>query len=152
MCVLKPFICYDLLFKTGAFSEIYSAKDVTGESGEFVAIKVQNADFDASVMKWEAMVMSDLSSTNISPKLLFQGHEFGKDYLVMELLTGEDMSALRDRVRTSRGSRIIPLHIASYLTRQMIKCLEPLQRKGYVHRDVKPSNFMRRLITFNSTP
>lgn len=129
---------------TGAFSEIYAAQDKKKPSEGLVAIKLQNADFDSSVMKWESMVMLDLSSISTIPKFNYYGHEHGRDYMVMELLTGEDMSSLRDRCRLSIPSRLFPVEVASLLTRQMVKCLQAMHEKGYVHRDVKPSNFVRR--------
>jgi serine/threonine protein kinase len=64
--------------------------------------------------------------------------------MVMELLTGEDMSSLRDRVRVHSSSGLIPVEIASFLTRQMLRSLQAMHERGYVHRDVKASNFVRR--------
>lgn len=128
----------------GAFSEIYAAKDRTVDDADLVAIKFHNADVDSSVMKWEGLVMIDLSAIETIPRLIHYGHEHGRDYLVMDLLTGEDMAQLRDRSRLNVKSKLIPVEVVSFLTRQMIRCLQPMHEKGYVHRDVKPSNFVRR--------
>jgi serine/threonine protein kinase len=128
----------------GAFSEIYVAADTLSDANELVAIKFQNEDFDSSVMKWESIVMQDLADIPSVPRMVYYGQENGRDFMVMELLTGEDMANLRDRIRLSTGSEHIPIEIASYLTRQMIVSLQAMHLKGYVHRDVKPSNFMRR--------
>lgn len=118
---------------------------MTGENGkELVAIKFHNAEFDSSVMKWEGIVLADLSDIPYVPHLIYYGNEYERDYLVMELLSGEDMAQLRDRTRHNVDSKMIPIEIVSYLTRQMMQCLEPMHKKGYVHRDVKPSNFVRR--------
>mmetsp|Transcript_14525 Transcript_14525/g.24085 ORF Transcript_14525/g.24085 Transcript_14525/m.24085 type:complete len:849 (-) Transcript_14525:93-2639(-) len=267
----------------GAFSEIFAAAarkrqswdqyhEVSGDE-EIVAVKLQNADFDSSVMKWEGHVMKEMTdATNVTPKFISYGHEDDRDFLVMELLTGEDMAAMRDRIRgpvnnistgavtttpgaltatttglsnpfattmnasvavgtTDPGSAVlpattstscatlggpggiqgisgassmtslasgsklqsvstastpaamtheqqqqtpiptspvpvtassgnsgtsgsscgsiprtrrVPIPLASYLTRQMVKCLKPLHERGFIHRDVKPSNFVRR--------
>lgn len=129
----------------GAFSEIFAAEDLTAEDGsELVAIKFHNANVDSSVMKWEGDVLVALAGVPCVPHLIHYGKENGRDYLVMELMSGEDMSALRDRTRLNVKSRLIPIEIASYLTRQMIQCLQLMHKKGFVHRDVKPSNFVRR--------
>lgn len=62
----------------------------------------------------------------------------------MELLRGEDMAALRNRVRSASPSGLVPISIATYLARQMLSCIKCMHEKGFVHRDVKPSNFVRR--------
>jgi serine/threonine protein kinase len=64
----------------------------------------------------------------------------------MELLKGEVMSQLRNRIRNpaQNPSGLVPIQIASYLTRQMLNCIRKLHEKGYVHRDIKPSNFIRK--------
>jgi serine/threonine protein kinase len=99
--------------------------------------------------------------------------------IAMELLTGESMSALRDKYRaelsaararhgtlvsaaeTGRvGSEsLLPsrrymqseeaqpgmhVSVAAYLGAEMLRCLRELHARGFVHRDVKPSNFVRR--------
>ena len=65
-----------------------------------------------------------------------------KEYLVMELLGGEDMAKFRNYIRTNSGP-MIPLIPTVYLTGQILKCIAVLHKRGYVHRDIKPSNFVR---------
>lgn len=88
--------------------------------------------------------MLDLADIPTVPRMIYYGQEHGRDFMVMELLMGEDMANLRDRMRTSIGSGLFPVEVASYLTGQMIAALQAMHAKGYVHRDVKPSNFVRR--------
>lgn len=109
-----------------------------------VAIKYQGEGFDSSIMKWESMVLLDLADIPTVPRMIYYGQEHGRDFMVMELLMGEDMANLRDRVRTSIETGLFPVEVASHLTRQMIVALQAMHAKGYVHRDVKPSNFVRR--------
>ena len=67
-------------------------------------------------------------------------HDFGTDaelqldFLVMELLRGEDLS-----VRLVRGGALAP-HVALSILRQAARGLAAGHRAGMVHRDVKPGN------------
>jgi serine/threonine protein kinase len=62
----------------------------------------------------------------------------------MELLSGEDMSALRNRVRNTSINGLIPIPSVAYLCINILRALEFVHVSGYVHRDVKPANFVRR--------
>lgn len=98
------------------------------------------------VLKWESQVLRHLTDCSV-PKFYANDVYQGQNYLIMELLTGEDMATLRNRIRSRNPTGLIPLPIAAYLARQMIYCLQQMHRKGYVHRDVKPSNFVRKTKT-----
>jgi tau tubulin kinase len=67
----------------------------------------------------------------------------------MELLGGEDMAHLRNRIRASSPQGFVPIAIASYLSRQMLIAVREMHTKGFIHRDIKPANFVRR--SFDST-
>ena len=62
----------------------------------------------------------------------------------MELMSGEDMSALRNRVRNVSINGLIPIPVVAYLCKSILRAVQFMHSKGYVHRDVKPSNFVRR--------
>jgi len=62
----------------------------------------------------------------------------------MELMSGEDMSALRNRVRSNSPSGLIPIPAIAYLCSCMLQDIRFMHSKGFVHRDVKPSNFVRK--------
>jgi serine/threonine protein kinase len=62
----------------------------------------------------------------------------------MDLLGGEDMSRLRNRARAASGVGLVTLPAAVYLAREMLSCVRGMHGKGYLHRDVKPANFVRR--------
>jgi serine/threonine-protein kinase len=83
----------------------------------------------------EALAMSLIRHPNVATVFDFGRDERGLTYLVMELLRGELLSSLLakgplDRGRTAR----VALHVA--------RGLRAAHSKGFVHRDVTPSNIM----------
>lgn len=134
----------------GTFSQLFMGRNITGEydfhdeEKSFVAIKVGSNEVDSSVIKWEAEVLKILQDMKSTPKLIHAGNENGQEYLIMEFLGGEDMALLRNRIRSTSGSGLVSLPAASYLSRQMLNGIREMHEVGYVHRDVKPANFVRR--------
>lgn len=131
----------------GTFSEIFTARCINppGQEEQPVAIKIQNQGFDLSVIRWEGEVLKALNNVNTVPRFFHYGQQNKQDYLVMELMGGEDMAGLRNRVRTHSDSLgLVPLPGAVYLAGKMVNCVKSLHQYGYIHRDIKPSNFVRR--------
>mmetsp|Transcript_13580 Transcript_13580/g.17890 ORF Transcript_13580/g.17890 Transcript_13580/m.17890 type:complete len:479 (+) Transcript_13580:164-1600(+) len=124
----------------GTFCELYEATNIG--DGTKVAVKVETAGMEGSVLKWEHEVLFNIQSLECVPRHFWFGNigEGGKrQALVMQLFGGEDMSALRHRQRNPR----VPIGICCDLTVQMLNCLQALHGLGFLHRDVKPSNFIR---------
>ncbi len=119
------------LVGAGGMGEVYRAKDTTLDRD--VAIKVLPESFAADAdrvarFQREAKTLASLNHPNI-------GAIYGIEdrALVMELVEGEDLSAL-----ISRGP--IPLADAVPIARQIIEALEAAHDQGIVHRDLKPAN------------
>lgn len=126
----------------GSFSEIYSA---TRESDHrIVAVKIQGPDFDSAVLRWEGTVMQAMAHTRHVPQFITAGQYEKRDYIVMDLMSGEDMAHIRNRIRSASTDGLVPLPMVVYLCKQMLTCIESLHIHGFVHRDVKPSNFMQK--------
>ncbi|MBW2455043.1 MAG: protein kinase [Deltaproteobacteria bacterium] len=83
--------------------------------------------------KREAMAVARLSSPHI-----VQVHDYGvwedTPYIVMQLLSGDDLSAKLSRHGT------LPLDTVTRLVAQTAKALTVAHEAGIVHRDLKPSN------------
>lgn len=131
----------------GTFSQLFVGRNIVDESEDLVAIKIMNDSItDGTVIRWEGEVLKTCSDLDVIPKFIYHGSATPTcgEYLVMELLGGEDLSHLRDRVRSKSSTGLISIHAATYLARQMLRCIKALHSKGYVHRDIKPANFVRK--------
>lgn len=129
----------------GTFSELFLGKNVLFRSnGHQVAIKMQNEGTEGVVVRHEGDVLRSLGGIPTAPAYIHHGQYKNREYLVMEILGGEDMSSLRDRVRKATGTHLVPLPAAAYLARQMLTCIKNIHERGFIHRDIKPANFVRR--------
>ncbi|EHK39905.1 hypothetical protein TRIATDRAFT_42549 [Trichoderma atroviride IMI 206040] len=137
---------WELLEKMGdgAFSNVYRARDLTGEHGE-VAIKVvrkyeMNRMQRSNILK-EVQIMRQLDHPNIV-KLIEFSESKQYYYIVLELAPGGEL--FHQIVRLTYFSEELSRHVIVRVAR----ALEYLhEEKGVVHRDIKPEN-----ILFNPAP
>ena len=120
---------------SGGMGEVYRAKDA--KLHREVAIKVlpEGVAKDTERLarfQREAQVLASLNHPNIAAIYGLDEAE-GKLFLVLELVSGEDLSE-----RLKRGA--IPLEAALEVAKQIALALEEAHDKGIVHRDLKPAN------------
>jgi hypothetical protein len=124
------------LLGRGGMGEVYRARDTDGND---VAIKVLFAHLhdESGVIerfRREAEVASKLPHHLVAPVLAFGKTDDQMQYMVMELLRGEDLGArLRRRTRISLGE-LVPIVDA------LAEALTAAHALGVVHRDLKPGN------------
>jgi len=130
---------YELLGQVGAggMGEVYKARDTRLE--RTVAVKVLPQHLSASPevrqrFEREAKTVSQLSHPHICA-LYDVGREGETEYLVMEYLEGETLSA-----RLAGGS--LPLSQTLKIGVEIADALDKAHRQGIVHRDLKPGNVM----------
>ncbi len=117
--------------------EVYKARDT--RLGRTVAVKVlpaalsENAELRERLER-EAKTISSLSHSHICA-LYDVGKEGATDYLVMEYLEGETLSA-----RLGRG--VLPMEQVLRYGTEIADALDKAHRQGIVHRDLKPGNVM----------
>src|SRR6266481_5262132 len=117
--------------------EVYRARDT--RLGREVAIKIlpshlnQNPGLRARFER-EARTISGLQHPHICV-LYDVGRQDGVDFLVMECLKGETLSA-----RVKKGP--LPLDEAVNIAIALAGALGLAHRKGIIHRDLKPGNIM----------
>ncbi|HEY6146147.1 MAG TPA: serine/threonine-protein kinase, partial [Thermoanaerobaculia bacterium] len=129
---------YEILAPIGAggMGEVYRARDTRLDRD--VAIKILPAHLSSPEMRQrferEAKAVSQLSHPHICA-LYDVGREGDVEFLVMELLEGETLSA-----RLARGP--LPPEQTLRYGREIAEALDRAHRQGIVHRDLKPGNVM----------
>lgn len=83
----------------------------------------------------EAQSAASINHPNVCEITDFGELDGGRPYFVMELLTGESLSALLQRER-------LPLGRVVRLSEQIARALDAAHRAGVVHRDLKPDNIL----------
>ena len=159
--MLGPYFCLGRLGK-GTFCSIHKCIDMNylyqcnGSSGSnatkkprLVAAKVELDNYtDSGVLEGEGQILSHLDH-RVKPKTvpIYMGLYVSNtpshtaSALVMEFLGGEDMHQLRD----ATGGRRMTGEDAVYLSAHvLLPLLREMHMAGVVHRDVKPSNCVRR--------
>jgi eukaryotic-like serine/threonine-protein kinase len=119
----------------GGMGAVYRARDTRLDRD--VAIKVLPAEFTGDPdrlarFEREAKLLAHLQHPNIASIFGLEESD-GVPALVLELVEGEDLSAL-----IARGS--LPLPDALAIARQIAEALEAAHEQGIVHRDLKPAN------------
>jgi serine/threonine-protein kinase len=113
---------YEIVSSIGAggMGQVYRARDTRLKRD--IAIKVCAAQFSERFER-EARVVASLNHPNIC-----QIYDVGPNFLVMELVEGENLSGPH------------PVETALNYAQQIAEALEAAHEKGVVHRDLKPAN------------
>lgn len=123
------------LIGKGGYGEIYCARDVTDHN--LYALKVEKVESKKKALEIESSILIDICRSPYFPKFIrfYRTDEFL--YLAMELL-GPSISNTRRQVHLHRFKLSTVCRVGIY----MIKCIEEFHRRGYLHRDIKPGNFL----------
>jgi Tol biopolymer transport system component len=124
------------LLGEGGMGEVYRARDT--KLNRDVALKILPEAFTTDAdrlarFKREAQVLASLNHPNIAAIYGFEDSQSTTHALVMELVTGDDLSAL-----IARGP--IPISDVLPIAKQIVDALEAAHDAGIVHRDLKPGN------------
>ena len=119
---------------SGSFGEIYSAVNI--ETNEEVGIKFEHEDSDHPQLHHESHILSNLQGGKGIPKLHWYGHSDDFRVMVMELL-GPSLENLLHRNKPNLSLKTVLM-----LANQMISRIKWVHSKNYIHRDIKPDNFL----------
>jgi serine/threonine protein kinase len=121
----------------GGMGLVYEAEHVAIEKR--VALKVLRDDFSSRPEVVERFRQEAKSASRIGNEHIVDISDFGETprgaaYFVMELLEGEDLADVIDRLGQ------LPLTRAADILLQCCRALSAAHAKGIVHRDMKPEN------------
>lgn len=126
---------------SGGMGTVYVAVDTA--IGRRVAIKMLRAEVaveqdSVERLREEAFTLANLHHPNIVQ--LFDFHAGGPDstFLVMELVPGETLAAVLQRL----GGAPFPIEPAIDYGRQLLSAVAAAHSSGIVHRDIKPANLL----------
>ncbi|KAI3955963.1 hypothetical protein MKW98_006323 [Papaver atlanticum] len=119
---------------SGSFGQIYLGTDI--QTNEEVAIKLENAKAKYPQLLYESALYRVFRGGTGIPNARWSGEEGDYKVLVMDLLG----PSLEDLFNSC--GRKFSLETVLMLAEQMINRVEFIHSKSYLHRDIKPDNFL----------
>ena len=116
----------------GGFGQLYLGRNI--RENTFIAIKVEELT-QRSHLTMEYQILKEIQGDGI-PKVYKLHHGHKHNYLLMQLL-GKSL----DKLFTDTN-RKFSIKTVSQIAYQMVQRIEYVHSKGYIHRDIKPGNFL----------
>jgi len=128
---------YKLLDKIGhgSYGEIY--KGINIRTKEYVAIKIENIQHGKRLLKNEAIIYKYLNNCKGIPTIKWFGVDTQHNYMIINLL-GDTLEYLKQQQPSNTFNISLILKIGI----QILELLQLIHSKGFIHRDIKPDNFL----------
>jgi serine/threonine protein kinase len=122
----------------GGFGEVWASTSLADHCP--VAIKIQTHGRDQNqILHAESQILMNLQDSTSFPRFIRYWEDENAAYLAMERLEG----TLKQTTDTAHERRLSLKHVAIRAL-QMLRPIAALHAHGYVHRGIKPGNFMQR--------
>ncbi|OHT02334.1 CK1 family protein kinase [Tritrichomonas foetus] len=118
----------------GSFGEIYSAENT--RSRRRVAVKLESVRTRVPQLSYESKLYAIFSGGTGIPRLHWYGTEDSHNIMVIDLL-GKSLEDLFVYCHHKLSLKTVLM-----LVDQMISCVEFIHNKNFIHRDIKPDNFV----------
>ena len=118
----------------GSFGSVFSGENIHDKSLVAVKVEPRSAEF-CHLLQYETYVLANLQGFGI-PKLVSYGRSGNYNVLVNELLGKSLMAILKETCKLFTLKDICMIGI------QMLDRLEFIHSKYFIHRDIKPDNFL----------
>lgn len=122
----------------GGFGGVWLAQST--EDDEFYAMKVEPTNSQRQTLRFEAQVLKKMKGTDVTPLFKIDGNDRDNFYCVMELC-GPNLSDIAQNLPEKKFS----MQYIPRIAHAMFSLVEVLHNKGYIHRDIKPQNFVIRM-------
>ena len=116
----------------GSFGSIYMAE----YNNQYFAIKLEERKIGQNLLENEAYIMGHLRGPGL-PLVKSYGYSNKHNILVMELM-GKSLEDIFEKLEEKKMS----IRCVCNIGYQMMEILEYIHNKHYIHRDIKPDNFV----------
>lgn len=123
------------LLGQGGYGDIYAVSDDT--NGQIYAMKVEPNNAERQGLNFETNLMRRLQDSNLFPHFQEFGETNTHNFLVMGLY-GPSISNTRRQLQQHHYTLSSALRIGLY----MVRCIKDFHAHGFIHRDIKPGNFL----------
>ena len=118
----------------GSFSFVFEGKNIIDNSHVAIKIEPRTENYH-QLLEYESYVLASLQGFGI-PKLISNGRSGNNNVLIFELLGKSLMQILRETQKCFTLNDICMMGI------QMMDRMEFIHSKYFIHRDIKPDNFV----------